>query len=194
MLASLYRSQVTWLHCLGANWANIDVGYPFSLFNYPVQLDFQIEGRLLCLTYFCQKKSIKRNRIRSNSIQKSWLDFLRQKLHLSDQICAFGFLPDLGLRIWPISEDEMIAAIVDLWRHFRPPSGICDVTSDQHLRLLVTSFPVILRFRCFLLGSHAIEKSKIATGSGVANPWWRPEVASQIQDGGHPLITRYWNR
>ena len=56
-----------------------------------------------------------------------------------------------------------------------PPSWICDVTSGRHLGF-VTSFRVAIldfRSRDFLTGSHV-----------TGNPRWRPEMTSQIQDGG----------
>ena len=66
-----------------------------------------------------------------------------------------------------------IAAILDLWRHFRPPSWICDVTSGRHLGFPVTWLP-----------NRKSRDHKMTGGHVTGNPRWRPEVTSQIQDGG----------
>ena len=79
-----------------------------------------------------------------------------------------------------------------------PPSWICDVTSGRHLGFVVTWFPVTwfpvtwlfitwLPHRKSRDRKSRDHKSKMATGSDVTtNPRWRPEVTSQIQDGGPP--------
>ena len=80
------------------------------------------------------------------------------------------------------------AAILDLWwRHFRSPSWICGhvicghVISGHVTFYHVTSAPEIT------WPEMTCHKSKMATGSDVTtNPRWRPEVTSQIQDGGPP--------
>ena len=96
------------------------------------------------------------------------------------------------------------SAILDLWRHFRPPSWICgDVTSGRHLGFVVTWFPLTWfpvgksrdqksrdrksRDRKSRDRKSREHKSKMATGSDVTtNPRWRLEVTSQIKDGGPP--------
>ena len=92
---------------------------------------------------------------------------------LLDQICACAFFARPWGSHLVLLWIMWIAAILDLWRHFRPPSWICDVTSGRHLGFPVTWLPVILWSRDFRLGSHV-----------TGNPRWRPEVTSQIQDGG----------
>ena len=84
------------------------------------------------------------------------------------------------------------SAILDLWRHFRPPSWICgDVTSGRHLGFPVTWFPVTwLLITWHPHRKSRDRKSKMATASDVTtNPRWRPEVTSQIQDGGPTTST-----
>ena len=78
------------------------------------------------------------------------------------------------------------AAILDLRRHFRPPSWICDVT---WLPAAILDF----RWRDFRKWAE-VTWPQIKDGgrksSDVTNPRWRPEVTSQIQDGGR---NRQWS-
>ena len=82
-----------------------------------------------------------------------------------------------------------LAAISDLWRHFRSPSWICgDVISGRHLGFVMTSLPAAIsdfaevtsgRLLGFMVTSLPVAISKIAPFGG-----WRPEVTSPlIQDG-----------
>ena len=100
-------------------------------------------------------------------------------------------LPRPGSHIWWDGWWRWWSAILDLWRHFRPPSWICgDVTSGRHLGFVVTLFPVTWfpvrksrdkksRDRKSRDRKSRDHKSKMATGSDVTtNPRWRPEVTA----------------
>ena len=140
----------------------------------------------------------------SNAKEIHWKEWQTEQYYPNFLVRPFSDVPGTLLPRpgWHISWDgwwRWWSAILDLWRHFRPPSWICgDVTSGRHLGFVVTWFPVTWFPVTWLLitwlphrksreRKSRDHKSKMATGSDVTtNPRWRPEVTSQIQDGGPP--------
>ena len=76
--------------------------------------------------------------------------------HKDDWVVRFTLL-DVMWIIW-------IAAILDLWLHFRSPSWICDIISGHHLWFVVTWFPTS--------SSYDFHSGNRVTG----NPRWRQSL------------------